>query len=81
MSTMIEKVARASDDCPVWPVKTYRSRLARAAIDAMREPTAGMVQAGLNCDAWAEPDGGSDSILSGTYSAMIDAALSEESTS
>lgn len=51
---------------------------ARAAIEAMREPTLEMVLAGLNCDAWADNEGNAVEMLSGTFTAMIDAALKEQ---
>ena len=35
--TMVEKVADAMDAVPEWPAKTYRDRVARAAIEAMRD--------------------------------------------
>ena len=66
--SMIERVARALD--PVaWDFGAGRVdalKQARAAIEAMREPTDGMVEAGnrMGCIP--------------TYSRMIDAALSEE---
>lgn len=76
MTDMIERVARAiSPDCwdtSDWTMRPHNSaarhnakRAARAAIEAMREPTDAMVQAGINeghkCGNW--------------YPAMIDAAL------
>ena len=69
MSTMIERVARAIDDCPEWPAKTYRKRLARAAVEAMREPTDAMrnaVASNWGSRTWRE------------YGEVIDAALKED---
>lgn len=51
--------------------------MARAAIEAMREPTHGMMLTGLNCDAWVNAEGNAVQMLSGTFSAMIDAALQD----
>ena len=74
-SEMIERVARAirpalSFDAPV----SLSHEAARAAIDAMREPTKGMIEVGRNAigsdfDHWAAPDD--------TWRTMIDAALEE----
>jgi len=50
---------------------------ARAAIEAMRIPPEEMVLAGLNCDAWADNEGNAVEMLSGTFTAMISAALKE----
>lgn len=85
--TMVERVAKAiyEEDDPwhvafPWPnltktqagVDAYR-RCARAAIEAMREPTEAMERAGLRemtiDPAWAKP----------AWQAMISAALSEDS--
>lgn len=92
MSEMIERVAKAiyeaddvwSEAFP-WPTMgsdeqsadNYR-RIARAAIQAMRVPTKEMVLAGLNCDAWADNEGNAVEMLSGTFTAAIDAALKEQ---
>jgi hypothetical protein len=81
MSEMIERVARALDEChdpsswhpyDFWD-HDFALELARAAIEAMREPTDAMKQAGddfsgnlaITHDASGE----------GTWQAMIDAAL------
>lgn len=59
--------------------KEYWRRKARVAIEAIREPTAKMVEAGEkhmdSCWTW-NPDGGSSyNDPEGTFSAMIDEAL------
>lgn len=64
-----------SDD---YDNKWYDCRIsARAAIEAMLIPTEDMVLAGLNCDAWADNEGNAVEMLSGTFTAAIDAALKE----
>ncbi len=77
--SMVEKVAtaialehldpetRAAVDRNEWFVAESYFDLARAAIEAMREPTDGMLTAGLIQDATVD-----------RYRAMIDAALNEE---
>ena len=50
---------------------------ARAAIEAMRVSTNEMIIAGFDCDAWANAEGNAIEMLSGTFSAMIDAALKD----
>ena len=65
--TMIEQVARAllvADRSAITP--DYYQRMARAAIEAMREPTDAMVDAAY-CSVKADR----------TWQIMIDAALSE----
>jgi hypothetical protein len=77
VSTKIEEVARAimedsggGRDRPDFNWRYYESA-ARAAIEAMREPTEAMRR---ECDGWnASPND-----MEGCYSAMIDAALKEE---
>ena len=91
MNEMIERVAKAiyeADDvwsaAFPWPTMAsenqsadeYR-RIARAAIAAMRVPTATMTIAGLNCDVWANAEGNAVEMLAGTFSAMIDSALQD----
>lgn len=68
---MIERVARAlaESDPEYDPVWDYRPQ-ARAAIEAMREPTEDMKSAG---HFWAGEDCGP------CFSSMIDAALEEDS--
>lgn len=78
MSTMVERVARAIceasgetfDICP-----GIHMDAARAAIEAMMEPTEEMVKAGMD----ANPRGRtiSDSDLTAIYRAMFQAALKE----
>ncbi len=82
--SMIERVARAmwdanlksgsSEFCSPWESETEALRadwrsFARAAIEAMREPTGAMVDAGYAASAEAEDIGT-------TWPAMIDEALS-----
>ena len=68
--TMIEKVARAIQECSL--VTGYEARLpeaklyAKAAIEAMREPSMKMLDAGTDCAFTDEK-----------WNAMIDAALKE----
>lgn len=71
----IEQVAKALAETD-GNMFSYEDQ-ARAAIEAMREPTGAMVASGLNSDAWADAEGGATAILTSTYSAMIDAALKE----
>jgi hypothetical protein len=71
MTTMIERVANAMDECPEWPAKTYRNRVAQAAIEAMREPTDLM-----GCCLPQGYKAGSHSATQ-IWRAMIDAALNE----
>ena len=69
--TMIEQVARAllvADRSAITP--DYYQRMARAAIEAMREPTEAMLDAGVN---FRERNARTEQI----WQAMIDAALSE----
>jgi hypothetical protein len=90
MSEMVDKIARAlciqAGEIPDLPTpynpnadfvwQFYRGS-ARAAIEAMRAPHSEMIEAGLNCDAWANAEGNAVEMLSATFSAMIDAALKE----
>lgn len=86
---MVEKVARAMVAADSGPAGSalfevhlrefgdgYRSA-ARAAIEAMREPTAVMAEAGLT--VFSELDGAcsSEFVLNEVHKAMIDAALKE----
>jgi hypothetical protein len=90
MSGMVEKVARAiyaADEMEFdaqipWgdadaEVHSYWFDMARASIEAMREPTDAMVDA-----VWTQPDSnGSQYPIGGyreQYRAMIDAALNEQ---
>jgi hypothetical protein len=88
MNEMVESVARAIYEqrngygCKPWGIQTKTHKApylsdAEAAIVAMRQPTEVMISAGLNCDAWAEADGGADVMLAGTYRAMMIAALQD----
>lgn len=85
MSEMIDRVARAiaarEAEIMVGADPTHQSAdpraLARAAIEAMREPTDAMTYSG----SWAVGPGGSaakKAELAKAYRAMIDAALSPE---
>lgn len=96
MSEMIERVARAvfaesheignthgDFDILMPEVQEVFIRFARAAIEAMREPTATMVSAGSRQRPYREDDGDYDGMeyrgnTEGTWQAMIDAALKEE---
>ncbi|MEZ2132438.1 MULTISPECIES: hypothetical protein [unclassified Sinorhizobium] len=77
MTTMIERVARAimedsggGRDRPDFNWRYYESA-ARAAIEAMREPTEDMRIAGCQ-ETWLDPS------VDDIYRAMIDAALQED---
>lgn len=84
MSTMVERVARAiyfrADDqgdkawnhCQSWHRDIAREQ-ARAAIEAMREPTDAMANA-----AWAKIGEDGDADVAVIYANMIDAALNEQ---
>ena len=70
--TTIERVARAllvADRSAITP--DYYQRMARAAIEAMREPTEAMLDAGVN---FRERNARTEQI----WQAMIDAALKEK---
>lgn len=80
MSDMIERVARAIHSCEAW--SSFWSMddarvLARAAIEAMREPTEGMLAAPLHeadgCDAQYQ----TDADFAAAWAAMIEAALKQ----
>lgn len=89
MTTMIERVARAiaEKDRPAdvsqqawWAIRGDNFiEKARAAIEAMREPTDFMVQRGLGWREHDIPDHWPDEarIPYGTWKSMIDAMLSE----
>ena len=70
MSEMVERVARAvqpiADPGGHW---TTCEDIARAAIEAMREPTEGMIQAGWTTNGYR------GDMTKAEWSAMIDAAL------
>lgn len=82
MSEMVERVARAmcEHDCPHladaygYYADQYRARV-RAALEALREPTPEMVEAGRSAIApgWTDP---ANEIVP-AWSAMITAALGE----
>lgn len=88
MTSMIERVARAIDPC-AWDVMTHddgcpdcraareqaRGR-ARAAIEAMREPTEEMVRMGMTALPNSTP--GRHQKTGWVWDAMIDAALKEQ---
>ena len=70
--SMIERVARAllvADRSAITP--DYYQRMARAAIEAMREPTEAMLDAGVN---FRERNARTEQI----WQAMIDEALKEK---
>ena len=96
MSEMIERVARAIAlaalddetrsvvDPENWPVAESYCDMARAAIEAMREPTEAMIDAGVNAkrqnvdvyfDGATVPRKNVERVI---YKDMIDAALSEK---
>lgn len=89
MTAMIERVARATFDViHADTPETFRNEMwadlrntamdvARAAIEAMREPTSAMAAAGsqpryIGREVWPQPMSGPDA-----YRAMIEAALAE----
>lgn len=90
MSEMIERVAKAimqshQEDRSLGPdehegVPCYYSRMAHAAIEAMREPTEAMADAGLGSMDWDDDLGergkaNNRSIACHVFVSMIDAAL------
>lgn len=83
-----EEVGRAIEEVPEWPAATYRQRVAKAAIDAMKKPTAAMLDAAWEATrnapresriavALAAPKDAHDFKMRQRWSAMITAALSE----
>lgn len=82
MDSMIEKVAKAMAEPYMWVARTpaalkrepWREFIpaARAAIEAMREPTEAMVQAG---ESQMEPTDDRHHIVSNVWQSMIDATL------
>lgn len=92
MSEMVERVARAialaqldndtraAVDPNTWPVAESYCDMARAAIEAMREPTNAMVKVhkGARYRAIGQSASKTEAIREG-HRAMIDAALSEKS--
>lgn len=75
--TMIERVARAlsATQGMYW---TEHLRAARAAIEAMREPTDRMLDAGVAANTVELPSGGQIIVaVDPAWDAMIDAALAE----
>jgi len=81
-SEMVERVVAAMRetglDCSAWP-DDVMTELARAAIAAMREPTAGMVKAGEQefFEYRAQAEDWTLAETKNAWSAMIDAALAE----
>lgn len=76
MTSMVELVARAINKELTGSeenVNDFRRRLARAAIEAMREPTEAMIDAGENTgiNLWIQ----FEAVIA--WQAMIDAALAE----
>jgi hypothetical protein len=74
MSEMIERVALAicGDDNPANVLAIHKTR-ARAAIEAMREPTDAMSAVGCEIPQWDQET--ADDGAAAVYRAMIDAAL------
>lgn len=81
MTTMIERVARAQAEvifgkgCPLDDDDYVR---ARAAIEAMREPTDAMVDAGFDAGDDTVQGYSENADPQDTWQAMIDAALNEQ---
>lgn len=77
--TMIERVAAAMKakrlELIAQPLERAWPELARAAIEAMREPSGGMIDAALN--AWRRPALGDAQRADRAHTAAIDAALQE----
>lgn len=76
-SEMVERVARAIHEKAYGSSVMWRESVpaARAALEAMREPTPAIKQAG----AWCIPEAGYD-LAHDTYVTMISAALGQEGT-
>jgi hypothetical protein len=83
---MVERVARAIEDANLKASgdEDY-TPLARAAIEAMREPTEAMLKAGFHKNRWTNPKPCHDHCVGRVtlsidepWRAMIDAALSEQ---
>lgn len=76
MSEMVMRVARALSEADQTADGDYR-KLARAAIEAMREPTEAMIESGLNGWFSVEPSAiESDAVLKRSMRAALEAALS-----
>lgn len=62
------------DGCvePLW--KSFVPA-ARAAIQAMEIPSAEMINAGINCDDWADGEQDATKLIASTFSAMIKEAI------
>lgn len=73
MSELVERVAKAIAKDQQWPDWTNATLVARAAIEAMREPTKEMIDAVYKRDPYDEGVGPEN-----TWKYMIDAALVEE---
>lgn len=80
MNEIVERVAKAIDDASQPPgrpdYKMLMENSARAAIEAMREPTEDMIEKGM----WSRSENGQYSprdIAVTIYKAMIDAALAQ----
>lgn len=78
----IEQVARAMEvrraELIAKPLSRIWPELSRAAIEAMREPTRGMVEDGYAALMDWDARTGEDKGISDTWVAMINAALNEE---
>jgi hypothetical protein len=73
-------VALVNDPDAIWAWAAYRDK-ARAAIEAMRLPTPGMVKAGNGSKPWNVTgycEGTVHPVCQRSWPAMIDAALKEE---
>jgi hypothetical protein len=87
MTDMIERVAKAVKNCGVFPLGDMREYLspedaitiARAAVEAMREPTDEMNDAGADkCDGGCAEESCQCGFMGKIWTAMIDAALEEK---
>lgn len=81
MSEMVERVARAIYDADQWRdnpmIMGYAVDLARAAIEAMREPNVAMLRGARDWSIVKNGQGVGNEQASGCYRAMIDAALKD----
>lgn len=77
MSEMVERVAEALAKSDKY-TSDYTA-LARAAIEAMREPTEGMTNAAFNIELWDQPI--NEHCAQDVWQTMIDAALQEPTPS
>lgn len=79
--TMIERVAAIIDleaqgfGADMDQRRKASRKRARIILASILAPTDEMINAGLNCDAWANAEGPANEILAATYRAMIEAEL------